>query len=63
MGCMFKEGITLTSCPIFYNNGQKCPDSKVCKHYEEADSITTSVIIERYEATYDIKSVQHKNML
>ena len=63
MGCMFKEGYTLMSCPIFYNNGQKCPDSKACKYYEEADSNTTSFITERYEATYDIKSVQHKDML
>lgn len=63
MGCMFKPAFELVSCPIFYNNGQKCPDSKVCKHYEEADSNTTSVITERYEATYDIKSIQRKDML
>lgn len=53
MGCMFKDGIELISCPVFYNNGQKCPDSKECKHYEESDSNTSSVIIERYEAIYD----------
>jgi len=63
MGCMFKPAFELVSCPIFYNNGQKCPDSKACKHYEEADSNTTSVITERYEATYDIKSIQRKDLL
>ena len=62
MGCMFKSCITLRSCPIFYNNGYKCPDSKVCKYYEEANSNTTSIITERYEAYYD-SSVQHKNLL
>lgn len=63
MGCMFKDGIELISCPVFYNNGQKCPDSKECKHYTEASSNTLSVTTERYDVIYEVNSIQPKDML